>query len=87
MSIMMFSRNRGIDKNDSTKHLENEKLRKRNSWPLPSIGDLLDQLRKSKYFTFLDLKSWYWQISMNEHDGEKTTIFYQKGLSEQYEVR
>ena len=37
------------------------KITKHDSYPLPCIDDLIDQLGKSKYFTPLDLASGYWQ--------------------------
>ena len=42
--------------------------------PLPRIDDILDSLGDSKYFTTLDLRSGYWQISVDEHDRHKTAF-------------
>ena len=50
--------------------------------PLPRIGDLLDQLGKSKFFGTLDLKSGYWQIKVNADSQEKTPFVTHKGLFE-----
>lgn len=44
------------------------------SFPLPNITDILDQLGKSKYFTTLDLSSGYHQINMSPNCREKTAF-------------
>ena len=38
------------------------KLTVRDSYPIPNITDILDNLGESRYFTNLDLKSGYFQI-------------------------
>ena len=50
--------------------------------PLPRIDDILDSLRHSKYFTTLDLRGGYWQISVDEHDRHKTAFATPNGLYE-----
>ena len=50
--------------------------------PLPRIDDILDSLGDSKYFTTLDLRSGYWQISVDEHDRHKTAFATPNGLYE-----
>ena len=52
------------------------------TYPLPRIDDLLDQLGKSKYFSTLDLASGYWQISVHPDSREKTTFVTTRGLFE-----
>ena len=47
---------------------------KADTFPLPSIDDLLDQLDKSHYFSTLDLASGYWQIKVHPDSQEKTTF-------------
>ncbi|XP_025156767.1 uncharacterized protein LOC112589074 [Harpegnathos saltator] len=50
------------------------------SFPLPNITDILDQLVNSKYFTTLNLASGYHQIPMAEQDKAKTlTKLVRKG--------
>ena len=44
------------------------------SFPLPNITDILDQLGNAKYFTTLDLASGYHQIPMAERDKDKTAF-------------
>jgi len=44
------------------------------SFPVPNITDILDQLGNAKYFTTLDLASGYPQIPMAERDKSKTTF-------------
>ena len=43
---------------------------------------MLAALGMAKYFTTLDLKSGYWQISLNEEDKEKTASTCHRGLYE-----
>jgi hypothetical protein len=44
------------------------------SFPLPNITDILDQLGNAKYFTTLDFASGYHQIPMAEQDKNKTAF-------------
>jgi len=44
------------------------------SFPLPNITEILDQLGSAKYFTTLDLASGYHQIPMAEQDKGKTAF-------------
>jgi len=46
----------------------------KDSYPLPRINDLLDQLSGNAWFTTLDLKSGYWQIKIRPKDKEKTVF-------------
>ena len=40
-------------------------ITKPDTYPLPQIDDLLDQLGESKYFSSLDLASGYWQTRVH----------------------
>lgn len=44
------------------------------SFPLPNIVDILDQLGHSKYFTTLDLSAGYHQVEVADADREKTAF-------------
>ena len=55
---------------------------KLDSYPLPRIDDLLDQLDQSLYFSKLDLASGYWQIWVHRDSVPKTTFITPQGLFE-----
>ena len=55
---------------------------KPDSFPLPRIDDMLDQLGNMKYFSTLDLASGYWQVKMSNTSKEKTAFVTQHGLFE-----
>lgn len=57
-------------------------MSKADTFPLPRIDDLLDQLGKSKYFTTLDMASGYWQIRVHPDSQEKTAFVTPQGLYE-----
>ena len=47
----------------------------KNKYPLPHIDDLLDQLRKAKYFSKIDLRSSYHQMKIRLEDIAKIAFF------------
>ena len=55
---------------------------KLDSFPLPTIDDLLDQLDQARYFTTLDLASGYWQIRVHRDSVPKTAFVTPQGLFE-----
>jgi hypothetical protein len=52
----------------------------RNSFPIPRIDDLVDQLGQAKIFSSLDLTSGYWQCRLTEEDKHKTAFRTPFGL-------
>ncbi|KAJ7961417.1 Retrotransposon protein, putative, Ty3-gypsy subclass [Quillaja saponaria] len=58
------------------------KVTVRNSYPIPLIADLFDQLSGAKYFTKLDLRSGYYQVRIAEGDEPKTTCVTRYGAFE-----
>ena len=55
---------------------------KLDTFPLPRIDDLLDQLGNAKYFTTLDLAACYWQIRVANESIEKTAFITHGGVYE-----
>ena len=52
----------------------------KDSYPLPRIVDCLDALSEGKYFIDFDLRSGYFQVSMDKRDNEKTSFLTRSGL-------
>ena len=46
----------------------------KDSFPLPRLDDIFDQISGSNYFTKLDLKSAYFQVPLAPHDRPKTAF-------------
>ena len=55
---------------------------KADTFPLPRIDDLLDQLGGMRYFSTLDLASGFWQIQVEPTSREKTAFVTPHGLYE-----
>ena len=55
---------------------------KSDTYPLPRIDDLLDQLGECRYFSTLDLASGYWKIRVAPESREKTAFTTPQGLYE-----
>ena len=49
------------------------------SYPIPNISEILDQLGKSKYFSTLDLASGFHQLKMAPEDSAKTAFSVPQG--------
>ena len=54
----------------------------KDSYPLPLIQDIFDQLDGATIFSTLDLKSGYRQLKMKENDISKTAFICHRGLFE-----
>jgi len=46
----------------------------KDSFPLPRIDNILDQLSGNSWFSILNLKSGYWQIKIDPGNKEKTAF-------------
>ena len=55
---------------------------KADTFPLPRVDDLLDQLHDCKYFSTLDLAAGFWQIRVHQKSMEKTAFATPQGLFE-----
>ena len=76
-----------VPKRDGTHRIciDYRKLNKalvKDSYPLPRIEDIFATLGKSKFFSTLDLKSGYHQISIAPEDREKTAFCTRTSLFE-----
>ncbi|CAF1042195.1 unnamed protein product, partial [Didymodactylos carnosus] len=66
----------------STNYRKLNLITERDVYPLPRIDDIIDKLSDSNYFSTLDLKAGYWQISVAEGDKKKTAFVTTNGLYE-----
>ncbi len=53
---------------------------RRDSFTMPLVEDVIDQLGSSAWFTALDLQSGLWQIQMAPEDVKKTALITKTGL-------
>ncbi|XP_049518616.1 uncharacterized protein LOC125943367 [Dermacentor silvarum] len=60
------------------RHLNN--ITRKDVYPLPRIDDALDCLHGATYFSSIDLRSGYWQITVDAMDREKTAFVTPDGL-------
>ncbi len=68
-----------VPKKDGTKRLcvdyrQLNEITRRDSYPLPLIGELQDRLGRAKWFTSLDLKEAYYRVRMKEGEEWKTAF-------------
>ena len=56
---------------------------KKDAYSLPNIQTILDKLRGSRYFSFIDIASAYWSVPLKKGDIEKTAFHTPRG---QYEM-
>lgn len=54
----------------------------KDTYPLPKIGEVIDRMEGSTYFTTLDCASAYWSIPLKEEDKEKTAFSGPRGKYE-----
>lgn len=79
---------KGTDEQGNTKKrlvIDFRKLNRKTTddkYPIPDVTMILANLGKAKYFTTLDLKSGFHQISLAEHDREKTAFSVGSGKYE-----
>ena len=59
---------------DLLPHRQLNEVTHKDTYPLPRIQDIFDQLMGVKVFTTIDLKSGYWQVKMHPDSREKTAI-------------
>ena len=57
-------------------------MTKADTFPLPRIEDLLDQLGKSRFFSTLDMALGFWQIRVHPQSQENTAFVAPQGLFE-----
>lgn len=50
------------------------RITKKDSYPLPRVSAILDNLKNAKFLTTIDLKSAFWQVPLEESSKEKTAF-------------
>jgi hypothetical protein len=76
-----------VEKKDGTKRMcidycTLNSMTIKNKYPLPRIEDLLDRLKKAKFFSKIDLRSGYHQMKIQEQDIPKTAFTTRYGFYE-----
>jgi hypothetical protein len=76
-----------VEKKDGTKRMcidyrTLNSMTIKNKYPLPRIEDLLDRLKKAKFFSKIDLRSGYHQMKIREQDIPKTAFTTRYSLYE-----
>jgi hypothetical protein len=76
-----------VEKKDDTKRMcidyrTLNSMTIKNKYPLPRIEDLLDRLKKAKFFSKINLRSGYHQMKIREQDIPKTAFTTRYGLYE-----
>jgi hypothetical protein len=76
-----------VEKKDDTKRMcidyrTLNSMTIKNKYPLPRIEDLLDRLKKAKFFSRIDLRLGYHQMKIREQDIPKTAFTTRYGLYE-----
>jgi hypothetical protein len=74
-----------VEKKDGTKRMcidyrTLNSMTIKNKYPLPRIEDLLDRLKKAKFFFKIDLRSGYHQMKIREQDIPKMAFTTRYGL-------
>ena len=57
-------------------------ITKKDTYPLPHIKDVLDNMAGARYWSTLDAASAYWSMPLHEHDKEKTAFSVPRGKFE-----
>jgi hypothetical protein len=57
-------------------------ITKKDTYPLPRIDEMLDQLQGTRIFSSLDLASGFWQVPLMKNAKEKTAFVCKEGLYE-----
>ena len=63
-------------------HRKLNAIKKRDAYPMPRVNDLLDSLQGYYMFSTLDLRSEYWQVSVDPKEQHKTTLVTPSALWE-----
>ena len=51
------------------------------TYPLPRIDDIIDQIGRVQYLTTIDLMKGYWQVPVASEDHHKTAFFHLGSLN------